>query len=147
MKKLIILIVLAFIVSATIAQTATYRMNKITFKEVNTDYTLTNAVAQNFVWNAGQDFTCTQDFLVNIDSLAGNHTNIAVALYGKKFSTSAYAQIGSTINYTGFNPTHDTTIVISNATANRYRIYKVIYTGTGTGTSTIDIQALKLYYE
>jgi hypothetical protein len=145
MKKLFILIVLAFTVSATIAQTATYRMNQITFKEVNTDYTLTNAVAQNFVWNAGQNWTCTQDFLVNLDSLAGNHTNVAVALYGKKFSTSAYAQIGSTVNWAG--TTSDTTIVISNATANRYRFYKVIYTGTGTGTSTIDIQAMKLYYE
>ena len=77
--------------------------------------------------------------------MSGNHTNVAVALYGAKFATSAYSAIGSAVNWKG--TTGDTTIVISNATANRYRYYKIVVTGTGTGVTKIDSQELKLYAE
>ena len=134
---------LGFIVSAQ--TTIGYVDKGNTYASVATDYTLTNAVANSYIFSGKQDYKATQDFLVNLDSLAGNHTNVEVALYGRKFATSAWAAIGSAVDWAG--TTSDTTIVISNTTATRYRDYKIVYTGTGTGTTTIDLQQLKLWLE
>jgi len=143
MKKLIILLVLAFVAFAANAQTVNYALGNSTYKIVDTDYTLTNTTVRNFVYLAPNNFPCTQDYLIHLDSLALDHTNVAVALYGAKFATGAYSAIGSAVNWTG--TTADTTIILSNATANRYRYYKVVVTGTGTGTSTVASQEFKLY--
>lgn len=116
-----------------------------TYKAYTTDVTVTNAVASTVYFNGRQDFPTTQDYLCQLDSTSGNHTNVAVALYGQKFETAAWSQIGSTVNWKG--TTADTTIVISNATANRYRKYKAVFTGTGTGVTTVDSQEFKLYLE
>lgn len=118
-----------------------------TYTAAPTTYVLTDAVTQYLLIKASQHNAATQDLLVKLDSLTGNHTYIAVGLYGRKFDTSAWVQIGSTITWKGTTPSHDTTIVISNATANRYRDYKVSYTGTGTGTSRITTQQFKLYFQ
>ena len=113
---------------------------------VLTDYVLTNTTVRNFVWTAPQPKPTTQDIVIDLDSLAGNHTNVAVAVYGQKSNIKGdWTQIGSTINWKG--TTADTTIIISNATANRYSWYKTTLTGTGTGTTTIANQVLKLYLE
>ena len=113
---------------------------------VSTDYTLTNATVRNFIFTAPQPKPCTQDFVIKLDSLSGNHTNVAVALYGQKSTIKGdWTQIGTTVNWKG--TTSDTVIVISNATANRYSLYKAGLTGTGIGTSKVDTQALKLYLE
>lgn len=145
MKKLIVLLVLAFVAFAANAQTVNYSIGSGTYFSVTTDYTLTNTTVRNFVYAAGNNFTCTQDYLIQLDSLAGDHTNVNVALFGAKFATGAYSAIGSAVDWTG--ATSDTTIIISNATANRYRYYKVVVTGTGTGTTTVDSQEFKLYQE
>lgn len=111
----------------------------------NTNYTLTNEVAQYWFVKANQKVPTTQDFIVKLDSLSGDHTNVAVQLMGQKSPDKGdWTNIGSAVNWKG--TTADTTIVISNATATRYRNYKVVYTGTGTGKTTIDIQELKLWY-
>lgn len=113
---------------------------------VLTDYVLTNTTVRNFVWTAPQPKPTTQDIVIDLYSLAGNHTNVAVAVYGQKSNIKGdWTQIGSTINWKG--TTADTTIIISNATANRYSWYKTTLTGTGTGTTTIANQVLKLYLE
>jgi len=143
MKKFIVLLVLAFVALAASAQTVNYNLGNNTYMNVRTDYTLTNTTVYNFIFAAGNNFPCTQDYLIQLDSLAGDHTNVEVALYGAKFSTGAYSAIGSAVDWTG--TTSDTTIIISNATANRYRFYKVVVTGTGTGTTTVDSQEFKLY--
>lgn len=145
MKKFILSFILLFAVLVTNAQMATVNIPVgNTYTSLTTDYTLTNAVVQYLQVNAPQNYPCTQDFLVNLDSLAGNHTHVAVALFGRKFDTSAWVAIGSAVTWTG--TTLDTTIVISNATANRYRAYKIQYTGTGTGTTKLDFQQFKLFY-
>src|SRR5512147_1208086 len=144
MKKLLFLFALLFSVIITQAQTVNLAMpSGSTYMSVVTDYNLTNTTVRNFIYLAPQDFAATQDYLIELDSVSGNHTNVAVALYGAKFSTTAYSQIGSTVNWKG--TTADTTIVISNASANRYRYYKVTVTGTGTGVTKVDAQELKLY--
>lgn len=114
---------------------------------IETDYTLTNTTVGYVLFKAPLGTPATQDYLVKLDSVSGNHTNIAVKVYGQKFDQSAFVQIGSTINWKGTTTSHDTIIVFSNATANRYRNYKVEFTGTGTGVSKINYQQFKLYQE
>ena len=118
-----------------------------TAQTVVTDYTLTATTVRNFIWTAPQPKPTTQDFVINLDSLTGNHTNVAVALYGQKSQYKGdWTQIGSTVNWKG--TTADTTILISNATANRYSLYKTVVTGTGAASTTkIDVMGLKLYLE
>jgi hypothetical protein len=148
MKKLLFLLVimLSWVVGNAQMATVTIPAN-LTYAAAPTTYTLTNAVSQYFQVNSAQHKAGTQDFLCHLDSLAGDHTNVSVALWGRKFDTSAWVAIGSAVNWKGTTSGHDTTIVISNATANRYRAYKIVYTGTGTGTTTITTQQFKLYLE
>ena len=144
MKKLFVILVFVIAAIATNAQNYTYVFDaNATFKSVSTAYTLTDATAQWMLWSAPKDYFTCQDFLIHLDSLTGNHTNVAVALYGRKFDTSTWVAIGSAVNWKG--TTADTTIVISNATNVGYRAYKTLYTGTGTGTSRVYLQQLKLY--
>lgn len=130
--------------STATAQDATfYIKSSNTIDKVTTDYTITNTTVVWFLWNAERNMRATQDYEVNLDSLAGDHTNIAIALYGRKFSDDSWTQIGSTINST----TGTATETINNTVANRYRQYKVSFTGTGTGTTTIDWQKFKIWNE
>jgi len=111
---------------------------------ITTDYTLTNTTARNFIFTAPQPKPTTQEFVVQLDSLAGDHTNVAVAIYGQKSSIEGdWTQIGSTTNST----LGSDIVLISNATANRYSRYKYVLTGTGTGTTVIGNIWLKLYLE
>lgn len=153
MKKIIIFLMLMVAFVAT-AQTVTLptmagaaQDKNATAQTVVTDYTLTATTVRNFIWTAPQPKPTTQDFVINLDSLTGNHTNVAVALYGQKSQYKGdWTQIGSTVNWKG--TTADTTILISNATANRYSLYKTVVTGTGAASTTkIDVMGLKLYLE
>jgi len=94
-----------------------------TAQVVITDYLLTNATARNFIFTAPQPKPCTQDYVIKLDSISGNHTNVAVALYGQKSILKGdWEQIGTTVNWKG--TTADTVIVISNATAKRLQCKK-----------------------
>lgn len=145
MKKLVFMLALLVIVAITArGQTATIPLSlSETFKLEARDFTITNTTVVWFQWEAAKHMRATQDFTVNLDSLAGNHTNIAIKLYGKRFDDDSWTQIGSTVNST------DGTAIetISNTSINGYRFYKSEFTGTGTGTTTIDWQKLKLWLE
>lgn len=139
------ILVLVFVALISKAQTVTYsplNVDETKFVQ-NGDYTLTNTTVRTFILPAAKKVPTTQDFYIQLDSLSGNHTHVTVALYGAKFSDTAYSAIGSAVTWTG--TTADTTIVISNATANRYSYYKWTLTGVGTGTTKVDSQQLKLY--
>lgn len=147
MKQFILFLMLVVAMVAT-AQTVTVpaMATGSTVQLLATDYTLTNTTVRNFLWTAPQPKPTTQDIVIDLDSLAGNHTNVAVAVYGQKSNIKGdWTQIGSTVNWKG--KTADTTIIISNATANRYSWYKTTLTATGTGSTTIANQVLKLYLE
>jgi hypothetical protein len=146
MKRFLFLVSLVFSLAAS-AQLATVNViiPSTSSNLITTTYNVTNAVVGYMVFKAPQNQPTTQDYLVKLDSVSGNHTNVAVAVYGQKFDTSAWVAIGSAINWKG--TTRDTIIVFSNATANRYRNYKVQYTGTGTGVTRLTYQQFKLYLE
>jgi hypothetical protein len=143
MKKLFIFLILAVVATASISQTASYSIKTVNVLNVTTNYTVTNAVADTFIIHAPRNYPCTQSYSVNLDSASGDHTNVAVSLYGSILGTS-YTQIGSTSNWTGTNE-GTTTVTISNTTANRYNYYMIIILGTGTGTTTVDWQNFQIW--
>ncbi len=144
MKKLIFILAIAFVAFAARGQTATFNVNKNdNMSTINTNYTLTNTTVVWFQWNAARGIPATQDFQVNLDSLSGDHTNIAIKLFGRKFSDDSWTQIGSTVNSTDGTATE----TISNTVLNRWRQYKVEYTPTGTGTTTVDFQKFRVWNE
>jgi len=146
MKKLTIFIALMFaFVAISKAQIATINMGKgVTYTEYTTDVTLTNNVAQYFLFYPQTDYYTAQNFIVHLDSLSGNHTNMACVLAGRvSDQTSTWTTIG-TVNWAG--TTSDTTIIYTNATENAYRQFKLTFTGTGTGTTTLANTEFKIWY-
>lgn len=109
-------------------------------------YKITNTTAGYLLFKAPINNGSKQDFSLKLDSVSGNHTNVAVAIYGQKSALKGdWTQIGSTVNWKG--TTADTTIVISNATYNYYQNFKYQFTGTGTGVTKLSYTYLKLWLE
>jgi hypothetical protein len=147
MKKFLFILI-AFVTLAATSQAqmlSTTMTPNQTWVNVATNYTLTDAVAQYWFISAPKDYYTAQAVVVELDSLTGNHTNVAVQLQGRYSSSSAtWNNIGSAVNWKG--TTADTTIVILNATENGYREFKLLFTGTGTGTTRIDNMQFKMWY-
>ena len=113
MKKLILFLTLVIGFAFAQAQTVSHAPMGVGFtvQTITTDYTLSNTTVRNFIFNAAQSKPTTQDFVIDLDSLAGNHTNVAVEVYGQKSTIKGdWTQIGSTVNWKG--TTADTTILI-----------------------------------
>ena len=151
MKRLIFVLVLMFALAISNAQTTitTLYANKgDTYIEYTTDVTLTTTTAKASYWYfLPENYTAT-NYIVQLDSTGGNHTNVAVALYGRISDQQAtWTQIGSTINWTGVKASvgADTTILFANTTETAYRQFKLLFTGTGTGTTNIMYQAVKIW--
>lgn len=93
------------------------------------------------------DDPATQDVLIVLDSISGTGT-VAVQLAGRKFDELGWTNIGSAVTWHATaSATNDTTIVISNATANRYREYKIGLTETGTLKSKPEKLEAKIWNE
>jgi hypothetical protein len=151
MKKLIFLFALMFgLVLISNAQTtiATLSADKgSTYIQYTTDVTLTNTTAKATYFYFQPDQYTAQNFVVQLDSTGGNHTNVAVALYGRISDQQGWTAIGSAINWKGVNASvgADTTILFANSTEVAYRQFKLLFTGTGTGTTNIMYQAMKIW--
>jgi hypothetical protein len=146
MKKFFLIIIAAFIVLAVNSQTITMSTGSGTYAFRATGFVISAATAQWTQINGYVDWASSLDFQCRLDSTSGNHTNVAVALYGRKFSSDAWTQIGSTVNWKG--TTADTTITISTTSVSRWREYKALYTGTGAAsTTTISNQYFKLWHQ
>lgn len=151
MKKLLCLLLLFIGVAIAQAQTVSVPVvltPGVTYQEVLTPYTLTNTVGRTFKWTMNQHYPTTQDFVVHMDSLSGNHTNVLVTLWGQKSALKNDSTSLGTLNWKGTLASGgaDTTGIISVTTENRYRTIYSTFKGTGTGTTRITVQALKLYW-
>jgi hypothetical protein len=146
MKKLVLLLIACIGFTFMQAQTVTVPTMTpgYTYLEVSTPYTLTNTVGRTFKWSMAEPWPATQDFIVHLDSLSGNHTNVLVTLWGQKSALKGDSTSIGTLNWKG--STADTTGIISNTTENRYLKYYTTFKGTGTGTTRINFQAIKLYW-
>lgn len=153
MKKVLFLFVMLFSLVVAQAQVATTSiLIPNTFGSIVSPtaaasiYKITGSTAGYLQFNAAQNYPSTQDFVVKLDSVSGNHTNVAIAIYGQKSTLKGdWTQIGSTVNWK--RTTKDTTIVISNASANRYQNFKYLFTGTGTGVTKLTTAYLKLWLD
>ena len=96
--------------------------------------------AYDIIVFSAQHYPTTQDLLVKLDSIST--PGATVELFGSKFGTT-YAAIDSA---TWAGSTADTTIIISNTTANRYRYYKATVTRTA-GKAAISDFKFKQYFE
>ena len=96
--------------------------------------------AYDIIVFSAQHYPTTQDLLVKLDSIST--PGATVTLTGSKFGTT-YAAIDSA---TWAGSTADTTIIISNTTANRYRYYKATVTRTA-GKAAISDFKFKQYFE
>lgn len=87
----------------------------------------------------------TQDAYISLDSVSGS-PQIAVILQGKKFADEDYSNIGSATTWHGSSS--DTTFILSNATANRYRYIRIKFDATATAQMSLinDVQ-LKIWNE
>ena len=137
MKKLIF--VLAFLLAYTVtnAQTVTlYGKPAQQSFTYTTDVTITDATPIWYLIKTDTDWPTTQHALIDIDSVSGNHTAVALLLYGRNFDDAAWTAISSTIVDLGVNSNLD--ITLTNTTETRWRQFKLLLTGTGTGVSKVD---------
>jgi hypothetical protein len=134
MKKIFIFLIALISFVAVSAQTSTLpaMKNGFTYLSSTAAYTLRADTAYNVVFAAIQHYPTTQDIVVRLDTLgATKHTSVAVCVYGQKSAQKEdWTVIGDTVTWA--RTTTDTTIVISNATANRYRSYKIEAKGSTT---------------
>lgn len=147
MKKLIfILILLVGAFTAPDAQNKTGRIDTGKSFTDNFRFTAADTIAAGrtsytIIVEAPQHYPATQDLEIKLDSISTPAASLQ--LTGSKFGT-AYVNVGSAIVWNGTSA--DTTIVISNATANRYRYYKLTVTRTA-GKALITGYKFKLFYE
>lgn len=145
MKKLLIIFALLVTVTLTRAQTATYAIPKsATIGIVSAASTLTNAVVKWFQFNAEKDNVTTQDYQCLLTKLTGSH-DVSVQLYGRKFTGDSWVAIGAAV--TSGTITTTAKVTVSNPVPNRYRQFKVEFTGTGTATTSITNQYLKFWLQ
>lgn len=146
MKKTILFSIMMFFASISFSQSKTVTIltgnSYYDVAMVAADTISANQTVYNLTFNAPQNYPTTQDFYTKLTNVSG--AAATVQLQGSKFSDVAYVNIGSAITWSG--STADTVIVISNATENRYRFYKVVYTSTA-GKALIYDAILKLYFE
>lgn len=145
MKAIISIIMCLFLFTGIQAQTKTGTIKTgNSYIDLNFNASDTVAAGQtsyDVIIFSAQHYPTTQDLLVKLDSIST--PGVTVALTGSKFGTT-YAAIDSTVTWSG--TTADTTIIISNATLNRYRYYKVTVTRTA-GKAGINDVKLKQYFE
>lgn len=141
MKKFILIALMAVLALGANAQT---------WWKAPASYNITNTVGVTKNVAFPLDQPSTQTLAIHLDSVSGNHTNVAVSLYGVKtvqFGDSTI--IGSVVNWKGtlVSGGADTTIYIANASANRYIGFKIVIKGTGTGVTRAYWTELKAFKE
>lgn len=147
MKKLILsLIIFVALVGTTNAQDKKIQIktgNSITglVKFSAADTIAAGKTSYVLLVEAPQNYPCTQDVMITLDSISTPTASLQLA--GSKFGNT-YTSIGAALPYSG--ATADTTFIISNETANRYRYYRLTVTRSA-GKAAISDFKLKLYYE
>lgn len=145
MKTIISIIMCLFLFTGIQAQTKTGTITTgNSYIDLNFNAADTVAAGQtsyDVIIFSAQHYPTTQDLLVKLDSIST--PGATVALTGSKFGDT-YVAIGSAVTWKG--TTADTTIVISNSTANRYRYYKATVTRTAGKAAISDVK-FKQYFE
>lgn len=150
MKKLILFIIaLSFSLIAS-AQMSTLSIPfggsfvKGAYNATDTKVRITNTTAGYLLFKFPANQSSIQDFTIKLDSVSGNHTNVAAQLYGQKSEYKGdWTAIGSAVNWKGTSK--DTIMTVSNASTVSYQNFKWVLTGTGTGVTRVLYTELKAY--
>jgi hypothetical protein len=145
MKKLIFLIAILFVANGIQAQNVTVRMGSPakTYVEYNTDVAVGNGADVWYKVISDAENIHTEDLIIHLDSIKGGTHTTTVQLLGSKFSTEGYSAIGATKTWKA--TTGDTTIVMSNATATRWRFYKVLVHVASGDSAKVDYLKFKIW--
>ena len=143
MKQLIFILVFVIVAITAKGQTKTFDLAKGTHYLRTHDYVITNTTAIWFRWLAEKQQPLTVAYQCVVDSTTGDHTNMAISLWGREFENDSWEQIGDTYN----NTTSGEYVTIRTTLIKHFREFKSLFTPTGTGTSTVSRQELKIYLE
>ena len=145
MKKLILVLVLGLFVFGAMAQRSYTLPENETFWPValTAADTITDDAAVSWTLAVNKHNKLTQSVYVALDSL--NAANVSVQLKGKAFAGEAYTNIGTAVKFAGTQA--DTSFVIANTTANRYRYLQLTVTGTGTQKTQVSALQFKVWNE
>ena len=150
MKKLILIAFLFCFVATSFAQDKTIAFSdQITYAKVafTTNDTITNNdTLYSVQFNSNQHYALTQDMQVKMTKVSGT-PRVNIILQAKKFDGDAsWTTITSKLWFGGGGT--DTTITLSNATANRFRVYRVYFDANTTAQkSRISNLEFKVYRE
>jgi len=132
MKKLIgLLFLLALCLSSFAQDKAVTFSNNETYFDFTFDAGDTisnNDTLYSIEININQHYKSCQNVYIDIDSVSGTPT-MDISLQGRVFSTDTWTTIGSAVSWAG---TGDTTFSIANATAKRYRLYRILFDANST---------------
>lgn len=144
MKKIIFIAIFGLLAFVSNAQRSYDSDGTTTWWDVNLTAadTVSGTSAITWVYTPNSQVPLTQDLTITLDSI--DAPNATVQLKGKKFAGGSYVSIGSAVTWKG--TTADTTIVISNASANRYRYIALTVTAT-TGKAQITDMEFKVWKE
>ena len=139
-------VLLIGMIGYTFAQTATVTIpSSDTYVAYNTDKGVGPGADVWYKIIGNQHTPTTQDLICHLDSLKGGVMTTTLDLWGTKFTTEGWTKIGSTITWKGSSA--DTTIVISNATAARWRDYKILIHVASGDSVKMDYWKFKLHRE
>jgi hypothetical protein len=146
MKNLILILFLAVFSLSAVAQEKYIPLDFNKTYLSTTNFTLKDTIATgqtpyNLQVYADKQVPCTQYVQVKLDSISG--PKVTLQLKGSVFGDT-WANIGSAVTWSG--STADTTINISNATANRYRLYDLVMTRVA-GKAKVSAFKIKVLYE
>ena len=147
MRKVFLMVLFVIgMITTTFAQDATVNVPiEKTYESYMTDISVGSGATKWVLINTDQHYPTTQDLIIHLDSVSGGAHTTTVKLFGTKFTTEGWTQIGSTVTWKA--TTADTTIVVSNATAARWRAYKVEVVNASGDVTTIDYLKFKFWRE
>lgn len=145
MKKVIVLMMLIGMAVSAFGQKFVTIPEGITYSAPSDTLVVRNDKTTYMEFFSPQHYPATQAFLVKLDTIDDGQTAIAVWLMGKVFVDDTYVAFGDTVTWKSSGA--DTTIIIKNETANRYRYIKASFDGTGTGLSGVSEMELKQWFE
>jgi len=143
MKRLVLLIAVLIVAMGLQAQDYESRINRnesYVYKSMST-HTLTNVDTVDVVVQTRINNPFTIDVCIYVDSISGD-AGCTLYLEGRKADSEAWSSIANTA-WSG----DDSTVIVSHATAVRYRETRLRLITSGTGVLEADYYWEKLWYE
>lgn len=149
MKKLIFIFAILLVAIGMQAQTYTATMpvgSTYIAKAIGTSgFRLTNTDTVDIIVTVNEHQPFTLDATMTLDSISGNAYGTLYVLGKKDTEASTWSAIANTAWET--NASSDKEIIVSHATAVRYRYIMLRFIGAGTGLTDADAWSLKLWRE